>query len=252
MRTIAIANHKGGVGKTTSVASIGTALARRGYKVLLVDLDAQANLTTSLYNQEPEASVYDVFKETTQTLPIVEVQKNISLLPSSLDMAGVELEISSKVSREYLLKDALESVAGDYDFCILDCPPSLGLVTINAFVASTDLFITLTAEALPSKGLAMLLRIVEQVKKRLNPTLSLSGVLITRWESSNLSKEVEEQLRENFGELVFNTKIRKNISLAEAPLFARDIFTHAPQSNGAKDYETLTEEIVNRVVNVVK
>lgn len=246
MRTIAIANHKGGVGKTTSVASIGTALARKGYRVLLVDLDAQANLTASLSKQEHEASVYDVLKGNTETLPVIQIQQNLSLLPSSLDMAGIELEISSQVSREYLLKDALELVAKDYDFCLLDCPPSLGLVTINALVSATDLFITLTAEALPSKGLAMLQKIVEQVKKRLNPSLVLSGVLITRWESSNLSKIVEEQLRGTFGDVVFNTRIRKNVSLAEAPLFSRDIFTHAPQSNGAKDYEAIAEEILQR------
>ena len=137
-RILAIANHKGGVGKTTAVASIGAALAAKGYKVLLVDLDAQANLTASLSTAEDESrTIYQALKERKQ-LPIIGVRDNLSLTPSSLDLAGVELELSGMMSREFVLKDLLEPVAGDYDFILLDCPPSLGLIAVNAFVAATD------------------------------------------------------------------------------------------------------------------
>ena len=246
-KIIAIANHKGGVGKTTSVASVGSILANYGKRVLLLDLDAQANLTSSLLAREPkqEETVYNSLKSGAD-LPVITLRDNLDIVCSSLEMAGVELELSSRMEREYILKELLEPLQERYDYILLDTPPSLGLVTLNALVAATDLYIPLTAEALPSRGLKMLLDILQMVKKRLNPTISLSGVIITRWESSNLSKMVEETLRSNFGEAVFNTKIRKNIAIAEAPLFAKDIVTHAPDSNGAKDYQNLTEEIIER------
>ena len=244
-KIIAIANHKGGVGKTTSVASIGSILANYGKRVLLLDLDAQANLTSSLLATEPEETVYNSLRSG-NALPIARVRDNLDIVASSLEMAGVELELSSRMSREFILKDLLEPIQENYDYILLDCPPSLGLVTLNALTASTSLYIPLTAEALPSKGLKMLTDILHMVKKRLNPTISLDGVIITRWENSKLSKMVEEKLRSSFGTAVFNTKIRKNVSLAEAPLFSKDIITYAPDSNGAKDYQSLTEEIMTR------
>lgn len=244
MRIIAIANHKGGVGKTTSVMNIGAALAQRGKKVLLVDLDAQANLTTSMLGEEPQISIYNAIVND-EALPIHHIADNIHLVPSSLDMAGAELEISARMSREYLLKDLLEPVADNYDYVLLDCSPSLGIITLNALTACTDLFIPLTAEALPSKGLTKLLDIVDNVKKRLNRHIRLSGVIITRYERSKLSQMVEEMLREKFGSIVFNTKIRKNIAIAEAPLYTQDVISYAKDSNGAKDYQDLADEIIN-------
>lgn len=244
MRIIAIANHKGGVGKTTSVMNIGAALAQRGKKVLLVDLDAQANLTTSMLGEEPQISIYNAIVND-EALPIHHIADNIHLVPSSLDMAGAELEISARMSREYLLKDLLEPVADNYDYVLLDCSPSLGIITLNALTACTDLFIPLTAEALPSKGLTKLLDIVDNVKKRLNRHIRLSGVIITRYERSKLSQMVEEMLREKFGSVVFTTKIRKNIAIAEAPLYTQDVISYAKDSNGAKDYQDLADEIIN-------
>ena len=244
-KIIAIANHKGGVGKTTSVASIGSVLANKGKRVLLVDLDAQANLTSSYLATEQEQTIYDSLKGDID-LPVVNLRENLDIVCSSLEMAGVELELSSRMSREFILKDLLEPVQERYDYILLDCPPSLGLVTLNALTASTSLYIPLTAEALPSKGLKMLTDILQMVKKRLNPTIALDGVIITRWENSKLSKMVEEKLRSSFGTAVFNTKIRKNVAIAEAPLFSKDIITYAPDSNGAKDYQSLTEEIIER------
>jgi chromosome partitioning protein len=246
-RIIAIANHKGGVGKTTAVASIGAALAAKGYKVLLVDLDAQANLTASLSTAEDEGrTLYNALRDR-QDLPIVEVTDNLSLSPSSLDLAGVELELSGMMSREFILKDLLEPVAGIYDFILLDCPPSLGLIAVNAFVAATDVIVPLTAEALPYKGLAMLRDVLGMVQRRLNPSLRLTGIVLSRWAGRKLNKVVEASLRENYGDIVFETKIRENIAIAEAPLSKVDIFTYNPDSNGAKDYAALTDELLGKL-----
>ncbi len=246
-RILAIANHKGGVGKTTAVASIGAALAAKGYKVLLVDLDAQANLTASLSTAEDESrTIYQALKER-KRLPIIGVRDNLSLTPSSLDLAGVELELSGMMSREFVLKDLLEPVAGDYDFILLDCPPSLGLIAVNAFVAATDVMVPLTAEALPYKGLAMLRDVLGMVQRRLNPSLRLTGIVLSRWAGRKLNKVVEASLRENYGDIVFETKIRENIAIAEAPLSKADIFTYNPDSNGAKDYAALTDELLSKL-----
>lgn len=239
-RIIAVANHKGGVGKTTSVATIGAVLSQE-YKVLMIDLDAQANLTTSFLQEEQEATIYDAIKGA--ALPIVNVKENLDIIPSGLEMAGIELEISGRMQREYILKDLIEPIANKYDYILLDCPPSLGLVTINAFVASKELFIPLTAEALPSKGLTMLLDILAMVQKRANKEIELTGVIITRYEKSKLSQMVEESLRSNFGDIVFQTKIRKNVAIAEAPLYAQSVLSYAPSSKGTQDYMSLTEEI---------
>lgn len=239
-RIIAMANHKGGVGKTTSVASIGAVLSKSS-KVLIVDLDAQANLTTSFLSEESEKTIYGAFKG--EELPIVNIAENLDIVPSSLEMAGIELEISGRMQREYILKDLIEPIAEKYGYILLDCPPSLGLVTINAFVAAKELFIPLTAEALPSKGLTMLLDILGMVQKRLNREIELTGVIITRYEKSKLSQMVESSLRGNFGDIIFKTKIRKNIAIAEAPLYTQSVLTYAPSSNGAQDYIELATEI---------
>ena len=245
-RIIAIANHKGGVGKTTAVASIGAALANRGYKVLLVDLDAQANLTASLPYPEDGRTIYHALRDREQ-LPIIQVRENLDLCPSSLDLAGVELQLSGVMSREFILKDLLEPVSASYDYILLDCPPSLGLIAVNAFVASTDVIIPLTAEALPYKGLTMINEVLDMVKKRLNPTLSLTGIVLSRWAGRKLNKMVEESLRANYGAIVFDTKIRENIAIAEAPLSKEDIFSYNSESNGAKDYGALTDELLSRL-----
>ena len=242
-RIIAVANHKGGVGKTTSVSSIGSVLASTGKRTLLIDLDAQANLTASFLATEPETTIYNALKGEA-ALPVIPIRENLFLTPSALDMAGVELDLSARYSREYILQKLLKPIAEEYDYILLDCPPSLSLVTINALVAAKELFIPLTAEALPSKGLAKLTNIVQMVRENLNEEITLSGVVLTRWEATNLSKMVEARLRETFGNTIFKTKIRKNVSIAEAPLYAKDVITYAPESNGAKDYRALTEEII--------
>ena len=243
-RIIAIANHKGGVGKTTSVANIGAALAMRGKRTLLIDLDAQQNLTFSFLKEEAEISVYDAMLGKA-ALPILRIKENLYLTPSSIDLARAELDLNAKIAREGILKKLLAGVADNYDYILLDCPPSLGTITYNALVAANDLYITLTAEALPYKGLTMLEEVVEEIKS-LNKELSISGVLITRYNNRNLNALVEEQIRERYGSKVFDTKIRENIAVAEAPLEGVDIFEYAPDSNGAKDYGSLSEEIISR------
>lgn len=242
-RIIAVANHKGGVGKTTSVSAIGSILAAKGRRTLLIDLDAQANLTASFVSDEQDRTIYNALKGEV-ALPILPLRENLSIVASCLDMAGVELDLSPRMSREFILRKLLKPIEGEYDYILLDCPPSLGLVTINALVAAGELFIPLTAEALPSRGLAKLTNILQMVRENLNEDITLSGVIITRWESTNLSKMVEMQLRETFGDTIFQTKIRKNVAIAEAPLYAKDIVTYAPESNGAKDYTALAEEVL--------
>ena len=245
-RIIAVANHKGGVGKTTSVANIGAALALKGRKVLLVDLDAQQNLTFCLLgSDEVEVSVYDAFMGESP-LPEVKIKENLYLSPSSIDLARAELDLNARIARESILKGLLTNLKEDYDYILLDCPPSLGVITYNALVAASDLYICLTAEGLPLKGLTMLEEVADQIKKNINPDLRISGVFITRYNNRNLNDLVVEKISERYGDVAFRTKIRENISLAESPLAGKDIFSYAPNSNGAIDYLALTDEILSR------
>lgn len=247
-KIIALANHKGGVGKTTATASIGSALAQMGYNTLLVDLDAQANLTTSLLpdGSETERTIYHSIKERKQ-LPTIKVKENLFITPSSLDMAGIELELSSALSREYILKNLLQSEAQAYDYVILDCPPSLALISVNAFVAATDTVVPLTAEALPFKGLKMLEEVLEMVRSYLNPALKLSGVFLSKWEGRNINKMIEEALCQKYGDKLLTTKIRTDVKITEATLATEDIFTYYPKSRGAADYQALTEELLQKL-----
>lgn len=244
-RIIAFANHKGGVSKTTSVANVGAILSRSGKKVLLIDLDAQANLTDYFLKEKPEVTVFNSLVDETP-LPIVRIAENLSLVPSSLEMIGIETKLAENLDRAELLQILLEPIENEYDYILLDCPPSLGIVTLNALIAATDLYICVTAEAIPVRGLKMLTDTLEKVKKRKNPNIKLSGIIITRWGGRNLNRAIEESLRANFKEAVFNTKIRENISIAEAPTSFQDVATYAPNSHGAEDYKALTEEIINR------
>jgi len=244
-RIIALANHKGGVSKTTTTANVGAILSKKGKKVLMIDLDAQANLTDYFLKKRPSTTIYNSFVDEAP-LPIVEVWKNLDIVPSSLSMVDIDTRIADNLDRAELLQILLEPVTGKYDYILLDCPPSLGIVTLNALIAATDLYICLTAETIAVRGLKMLTDAMEKVQKRKNPNLKLSGIIISRWGGRNLNKEIEGSLRETFGDIVFKTKIRENIAIAEAPTFYQDIVTYAPSSHGAEDYQALTKEILKR------
>lgn len=243
-KIIAFANHKGGVGKTTTTASVGSILASKGYKVLLIDLDAQANLSYSM-KQLPDVyqSIYNilVFKESPQPY---NVSKNLDLIPSSQELAMVDIQLSSVITRERVLSRALSPIKENYDFILIDCPPSLGVLTLNACTFATDIIIPLIAEVLPFKGLAMINEFISNVRECLNPEAHVSGVLITRWEKTKLTSGIEQELRSSWGDLIFKTKIRKNVTIAEAPLESSNIIEYAPKSNGAVDYISFSEELL--------
>jgi len=241
---IAIANHKGGVGKTTSTQNIGVALSQKGKKVLLVDLDPQGNLSDAFGHDEVEVSIYDALTEKAP-LPILSLDKNLDLAPSSLDLSAAEIEINSKTGREYILKDLLDGVAESYDYILIDCPPSLGLLTINALTACKEVYIPLDAQYFSMKGLDKLIYIINQIKKRLNKTVDITGVFLTQFDSRVvINKNIAEMVESSFPNKVFKTKIRRNIALVEAPVENKDIFKYAPKSNGAIDYLALSKEII--------
>ncbi|MCM0059547.1 MAG: AAA family ATPase [Algoriphagus sp.] len=247
MKTISIMNHKGGTGKTTSSINIGAGLAKKGLKVLLLDIDSQANLTEGLGKGDPELSVYDSIREN-KKLPILNVSENLDLVPSSIDLLGAEMEIVSKIGREQILHKLLKPVRSEYDYIIIDCPPSVGLLTVNAMVASDTILLPLQGEYFAYKGVDRLLGIVNEVRDNLNEKLEIGGVFITQINPNRiLTKTIVEKLTEDLQDKVFDTKIRINVALAEAQLQGQTIFDYAPESNGAKDYEMLVEEILNRL-----
>ena len=247
MKTISIMNHKGGTGKTTSTINIGAGLAKKGLKVLLMDIDSQANLTEGLGIREAEVSVYDSIRES-KKLPILHITQNLDLVPSSIDLLGAETEIVSKIGREQIIRKLLKPVQSDYDFIIIDCPPSVGLLTVNAMVASDTILIPLQGEYFAYKGVDRLLGIVNEVRENLNDKLEIGGVFITQINPNRiLTKTIVEKLTEDLQEKVFETKIRMNVALAEAQLQGQSIFDYAPDSNGAKDYEMLVDEILSKL-----
>lgn len=247
MKTISIMNHKGGTGKTTSSINIGAGLAKKGLKVLLLDIDSQANLTEGLGKGDPELSVYDSIREN-KKLPILNVSENLDLVPSSIDLLGAEMEIVSKIGREQILHKLLKPIRSEYDYIIIDCPPSVGLLTVNAMVASDTILLPLQGEYFAYKGVDRLLGIVNEVRDNLNDKLEIGGVIITQINPNRiLTKTIVEKLTEDLQDKVFDTKIRINVALAEAQLQGQTIFDYAPESNGAKDYQMLVEEILNRL-----
>lgn len=248
MKTIAFTNQKGGVGKTTSTVNVGAGLCRQGKKVLLVDLDPQANLTYSLRmsSNRLENSVYDVLKGRVEPEEAIINHNGFDIMPSSIDLSGAEMEFANEPARETLLKHKLGKVAGGYDYVLVDCPPNLGLLTLNAFTAVKEIFIVLQSEYLALHGLSKLMDVIKVVKERLNPDIEITGIICTLFDKrKNLNKEVVGHIQDYFGSKVFNTVIRDNVALAEAPSHHKTIFEYAPESYGAKDYDALAREIRN-------
>lgn len=245
-KTIAIANNKGGVGKSTTTCNLGAALALNGKKVLLVDLDPQANLTASLLNVDEmpiEMSIYDALTGKEQ-IPLATISDNLDLIPADIALAGAEIDLVQRRAREFVLKKLLTPIIGKYDYILLDCSPSLGLVTINALTMADSVLIPLTGEALPMRGLAMLDNYISDVVADLNPNLKVDGVIVTRFNNRKLNTSVLSAIRERYGDKVFNSRIRENIAIAEAPLAHCSIFDYAPDSNGATDYMALAKEML--------
>ena len=247
-RIISVANQKGGVGKTTSAVNISTVLAKKGKKVLLIDADPQGNATSGVgIDKECENSVYDVLiNDVDIEKTIVETKiKNLKVCPSNIDLAGAEVELVSQMSREQRLKEKLDIVKDNFDYVIIDCPPSLGLITLNAFTASNSVLIPVQCEYYALEGLGQLLNTINLVKKHLNKSLEIEGAVLTMYDMrTNLSNQVVKEVKRYFGDKVYKTVIPRNIKLSEAPSYGMPISVYDPKSKGSRAYEKLTKEII--------
>lgn len=260
MRTIAFMNQKGGVGKTTTCVNLAAALAEQGKKVCMADLDPQAHLTIN-YGIDPSAeivSLYDVLVDGQGLLSAMQqVGENLALLPGSIDLAAAEVELVSVIGRETLLKHRVEAAHLDFDFLVLDCPPSLGTLTINALAVASEVIIPMQPHFLALQGVGKLLETVALVSQRLNPSLKVSGIVLTMFDSqTKLSTEVVNDLKAFIADAagknlpwsnarIFTTRIRRNIKLAESPSFGQTIIQYDPASNGATDYRGLAREVLD-------
>ena len=247
---ISLLNHKGGVGKTTSAINIGAGLVELDKKVLLIDLDPQANLTVSLGIPRQKVTIYEAIRGESELVPYT-IKEGLDVVTSTLDLSGAEMELINEAGREYILKELLEAVEEEYDYIIIDCPPSLGLLTLNALTSSTYVYIPLQTEFLALQGLAKIKQIIDKVRFRLNKKLSIGGVIATMYDHRKvLNRDVVETIKKYFGPKVFNTYIRDNVALAEAPAQRKDIFEYNKRSFGAEDYLSLCREIVERTAEV--
>ena len=247
-KIISVANQKGGVGKTTTTVNLSTILDKKGKKVLLIDTDPQGNATSGLgVSKDVELSVYDIligdteFDETLQETAI----KNLKVCPSNISLAGAEVQLVSMMSREQRLKTKLDKIKDQYDYILIDCPPSLGLVTLNAFTASDSVLIPVQCEYFALEGLGQLLNTVNLVKKHLNKNLEIEGALLTMYDArTNLSNQVVKEVKKYFEDKVYKTVIPRNVRLSEAPSYGMPITVYDPRSKGAKAYEKFAKELL--------
>ena len=250
MKVISFVNQKGGVAKTTSCVNIGASLADQGKTVLLIDLDAQGSLSTSTGLREigaDELTTYEVLKgadikEATRTL-----SEGLSVLPTDIRLSGAEIELSSVPGREFLLREALSEFESVFDYVLIDCPPSLGVLTLIALTASDGVIVPVKADYLALKGMSQLVDVINVVKRRMNPGLEIAGVIATFYNSRrNLDQQIVEQIETFFPGKLFETKISQNTALAEAPSQGKNIFEYDSRSKGAQQYRTLAEELIER------
>ena len=250
MKAIAIVNQKGGVGKTTTAVNLGAALSDSGKRVLLVDMDSQGSLTTSLgVNVAKDGNTaYELLRGEKPAQEVIRhTKRGYDLIPGDLRLTGIEKGSNDVVGREYLLKEALEGVTGAYDYVLVDCSPSLGVLSLNALTACDAVLIPTQAEYLALTGLAQLTQTIAVARRRLNPSLTIAGVVMTMYDRrKNLTAAVEARLGELFPGKLFKTRIRCNVALAEAPTQGVDIFAYDPRSNGAKDYQALADELTEK------
>ncbi|MBW3594107.1 MAG: AAA family ATPase [Actinobacteria bacterium] len=250
-RLVSVANQKGGVAKTTTSVNLGTALALRGHRILIVDLDPQANATTGLGidRRTVERSTYDLLTREATVGDVVRPTaiKNLSVVPASLDLAGAEIELAGAMAREKRLAEALETARGDYEIVFLDCPPSLGLLTVNALAAAGDLIVPVQCEYYALEGLGQLVETADRVRRSLNPNLRVAGFVLTMYDGrTKLSSQVADEVRSHFGDLVYSSIIPRSVRLSEAPSYGEPVVTLDPSSRGAVSYRKLAAEVEDR------
>ncbi len=250
-KVIAIANQKGGVGKTTTAVNLSACLGKRGKKVLLIDIDPQGNTTSGL-GVDPksvEQSIYDcIINDVPMSEVVIKTEfDNLWICPSNIHLAGAELELVMRENREYVLKNSIKEIKDNYDFIFIDCPPSLGLITLNSFTATDTVLVPIQCEYYALEGLGQLTNTIKMIKQKLNPEISLEGVLLTMFDArTNLSIQVVDEVKKFFKTQVFATIIPRNVRLSEAPSFGQPVIEYDKNSRGAEVYTELAEEIIKR------
>ncbi|MCX4285708.1 MAG: AAA family ATPase [Clostridia bacterium] len=253
-KIFAFSNQKGGVGKTTTAINLATDVARLGKKVLLLDFDPQGNATSGfgIEKNQLEFTCYDMLMETCEAKQIIlpTMIDNLSIIPSNIDLAAAEVDLVNVPSRESALKRALSAIQNDYDYIFIDCPPSLGLITLNALVACTGVIIPIQSEFFALEGLSQLMNTIKIVKQRLNPQIYINGVILTMYDTrTTMSKQVTAEIYKYFGDKIYTVPVPRNIKLVESPSFGVPVILHAPHCSGALAYDALAKQFLSREEN---